>query len=120
MNTKNEYEDREDLQIKSRFPVKREFGFVVEQRVNKWTSRAEIEKSINNFFDYMRGPLSEKCHIKAASIQTDTHYDGRRKVLQGLCFVPKETSENVIDSLFYLGKAVWRSQPTEPYDFFLV
>jgi len=41
-------------------------------------------------------------------------------VLQGLCFVPKEISESVIDQLYYTGKAVWRSQPSEPYDFFLV
>ena len=120
MNAKNECEDCEGSQIKSRLPEKREFGFVVEQSVNERTQRAEIEKSINNFFEYMRGQISEKCHIKAASIQTDTHYDERRKVLQGLCFVPKETSEGVIDQLYYTGKAVWRSQPTEPYDFFLV
>ena len=99
---------------------KREFGFVVEQTESKWTQRTEIEKSINNFFDEMKDTISRRCHIKKDSIQTDTHYDGRRKVLQGLCFVTKEISESVIDQLYYTGKAVWRSQPSEPYDFFLV
>ena len=105
MNTKNEYEDREDLQIKSRFPVKREFGFVVEQRVNKWTSRAEIEKSINNFFDVLGDILAEKYHIKKTAIETTIHYYGRKKILEDQFFVRKLINENVIDSLYYQGKA---------------
>ena len=95
------------------------FGLVVEQRVSKWTPRAEIEKSINNFFETVKGPLSQACHIKKASIETHIYYDGRKKILQGVCHIPKETSEDVIDRFYYLGKAVWRSQETEPYDFYV-
>ena len=117
---KNPSMSGKETNIKDILREKREFGFVVEQTVNKWTPRTDIEKSINNFFDEMKDTISRRCHIKKDSIQTDTHYDGRRKVLQGLCFVPKEISESVIDQLYYTGKAVWRSQPSEPYDFFLV
>ena len=99
---------------------KREFGFIVEQTVNKWIPRAEIEESINNFFNEMKNTISRRCHIKKDSIITNTHYDGRRKVLQGACLVPKKISESVINHLYHIGKVVWRSQPSEPYDFFLV
>ena len=110
----------EGTKKESHKPVKQKFGFIVEQTVNKWTPRAEIEESINNFFDVMKGQISRRCHVKKASIVTNTHYDGRRKVLQGACLVPKETNEDIIDYLYYIGKAVWRSQPSEPYDFFMV
>ena len=96
---------------------KKEFGFLVKQTVNKWTSRGEIEKSINNFFGEMKNVISRRCHIKKASIQTYIHYFVRRKELQGLCFVPKATNEDTIDSLYYQGKAIWRSQLTGPFDF---
>ena len=99
-------------------PVKQKFGFIVEQKVNKWTPRAEIEKSINNFFDVMGVILAQYCSIKKANIETKIHYNGRKKILEGKCFVPKATNEGVIDLLYYKGKAIWRSQPTEPYDFF--
>ena len=98
---------------------KKEFGFLVKQTVDKWAPRAEIEKSINNFFGEMKDMISRRCHIEKASIQTYIHYYGRRKELQGLCYVPKATNEDIIDSLYYAGKACWRAQPTEPYDFFL-
>ena len=108
----------EETKTESHKPVKQKFGFIVEQKVNKWTPRAEIEKSINNFFDVMGGILAQYCSIKKADIETRIHYNGRKKILEGKCFVPKATSECVIDSLYYKGKAIWRSQPTEPYNFF--
>ena len=109
----------EGTQKESHKPIKQKFGFIVEQRVNKWTPRAEIEKSINNFFDVMGGILSQSCHIKKAVIETRIHYNGRKKILEGKCFVPKATSEGVIDLLYYKGKVIWRMQPTGPYDFYL-
>ena len=124
MSTENEFEDpamsEEGAKMERHTPKKREFGFVVEQTVNKWTPRAEIEESINNFFDVMKGEISRRCHVKKASIVTNTHYDGRRKVLQGACLVPKEINEDIIDHLYYIAKTTWRSQPSEPYDFFMV
>ncbi len=109
----------EETKTESHKPVKQKFGFIVEQKVNKWTPRAEIEKSINNFFDVMGGILAQTCHIKKADIETRIHYNGRKKILEGKCFVPKATSEGVIDLLYCKGKAIWRMQPTEPYNFFL-
>ena len=100
-------------------PDKKKFGFVVAQIVTKSTPLPEIEKSINNFFDEMGSILAKKCHIKKAAIETRIHYNGRKKILEGQCFIPQATNENVIDSLYYHGKAVWRSQPTEPHSFSL-
>ena len=96
---------------------KKEFGFLVKQTVDKWTPRAEIEKSINNFFDEMGSIVAKTCHIKKAAIETGIHYNGRKKILEGQCFIPQATNENVIDSLYYQGKAIWRLQLTEPFDF---
>ena len=62
--------------------------------------------------------LAQYCRIKKADIEIRIHYNGRKKILEGKCFVPKATSEGVIDSLYYKGKAIWRSQPTAPYNFF--
>lgn len=100
-------------------PEKREFGFVVAQTVTKSTPLPEIEKSINNFFDVMGGIMAKTCHIKKAAIETRIHYNGRKKILEGQCFIPQATSGHVIDSLYYLGKAIWRSQPTELHNFSL-
>jgi len=100
-------------------PEKKEFGFIVEQTVTESTPLPEIEKSINNFFDVMGGILAQYCHIKKADIETRIHYNGRKKILEGKCFVPKATNEGVIDLLYCKGKAIWRMQPTEPYNFFL-
>ena len=91
----------------------------MEQTVTESTPLPEIEKSINNFFDVMGGILAQYCSIKKADIETRIHYNGRKKILEGKCFVPKATSEGVIDSLYYKGKAIWRSQPTEPHSFSL-
>ena len=99
-------------------PEKKEFGFIVEQTVTESTPLPEIEKSINNFFNVMGGILAQYCRIKKADIETRIHYNGRKKILEGKCFVPKATNEGVIDLLYYKGKAIWRMQPTEPYDFF--
>ena len=52
---------------------------------------------------------------KKAAIETRIHYNGRKKILEGQCLVPKETNTNVIDSLYCQGKAIWRMQPTEPH-----
>ena len=108
----------EETKTERHKPEKKEFGFIVEQTVTESTPLPEIEKSINNFFDVMGGILAQTCHIKKADIETRIHYNGRKKILEGKCFVPKATSEGVIDSLYYKGKAIWRSQPTEPYNFF--
>ena len=105
--------------MESRAPKKREFGFVVAQTVTESTPLPEIEKSINNFFNEMGSELAKACHIKRAAIETGIHYNGRKRILEGQCYVPKETNTSVIDSLYYQGKAIWRSQPTEPYDFYL-
>ena len=109
----------EGTKKESHKPVKQKFVFIVEQTVNKWTPRAEIEKSINNFFNVMGSILAQTCHIRKADIETRIHYDGRRKKLEGQCFVPKATSEGVIDLLYCKGKAIWQMQPTGPYNFFL-
>ena len=109
----------EETKTERHKPEKKEFGFIVEQTVTESTPLPEIEKSINNFFDVMGGILAQYCSIKKADIETRIHYNGRKKILEGKCFVPKATSEGVIDSLYYKGKAIWRSQPTEPYNFFL-
>ena len=108
----------EETKTERHKPEKKEFGFIVEQTVTESTPLPEIEKSINNFFDVMGGILAQYCSIKKADIETRIHYNGRKKILEGKCFVPKATSESVIDSLCYKGKAIWRSQPTEPYNFF--
>ena len=108
----------EGTKKESHTPDKKKFGFVVAQTVTKFTPLPEIEKSINNFFEEMGGRLAKTCHIKKADIETRIHYNGRKKILEGKCFVPKATSEGVIDLLYYKGKAIWRSQPTEPYNFF--
>ena len=108
----------EETKTERHKPEKKEFGFIVEQAVTESTPLPEIEKSINNFFDVMGGILAQYCSIKKADIETRIHYNGRKKILEGKCFVPKATSECVIDSLYYKGKAIWRSQPTEPYNFF--
>ena len=99
-------------------PARKQFGFVVAQSVTQSTPLPDIEKSINNFFEEMGGRLAKKCHIKKADIETRIHYNGRKKILEGQCFIPQATNENVIDSLYYQGKAIWRMQPTEPYNFF--
>ena len=91
----------------------------MEQTVTESTPLPEIEKSINNFFDVMGGILAQYCSIKKADIEIRIHYNGRKKILEGKCFVPKATSEGVIDLLYCKGKAIWRMQPTEPYNFFL-
>ena len=109
----------EETKMESHTPGKKEFGFVVAQTVTKSTPLPEIEKSINNFFDEMGSILAKKCHIKKAAIETRIHYNGRKKILEGQCFIPQTTNENVIDSLYYHGKAIWRSQPTEPHSFSL-
>ena len=109
----------EETKMENNTPVKKEFGFVVAQTVTKSTSLPEIEKSINNFFDEMGGILAKKCHIKKAAIETRIHYNGRKKILEGQCYVPKAASGDVIDSLYYQGKAIWRSQQTEPHSFSL-
>ena len=70
---KNPSMSGKETNIKDILREKREFGFIVEQTVNKWTPRTEIEKSINNFFDEMKDTISRRCHIKKDSIQTDTH-----------------------------------------------
>ena len=123
MSTKNEFEDPVapggGSKMESRAPEKKEFGFVVEQMVTESTPLPEIEKSINNFFDKMGSELAKACHIKKAAIETGIRYNGRKKILEGQCYVPKATNGNVIDRLYYLGKAVWRMQPTEPYSFSL-
>ena len=108
----------EETKTERHKPEKKEFGFIVEQTVTESTPLPEIEKSINNFFDVMGGILAQYCSIKKADIETRIHYNGRKKILEGKCFVPKATSEGVIDLLYYKGKAIWRMQPTEPYDFF--
>ena len=108
----------EETKTERHKPEKKEFGFIVEQTVTESTPLPEIEKSINNFFDVMGGILAQYCSIKKADIETSIHYNGRKKILEGKCFIPKATSEGVIDSLYYKGKAIWRSQPTEPYNFF--
>ena len=64
--------------------------------------------------------LVEKCHIKKAAIETSIHYYGRKKILEGQFFVRKLINEDIIDSLYYQGNAIWRSQPTEPFDFSLI
>ena len=121
----NEYEcanpsmSSEETKMENNTPVKKEFGFVVAQTVTKSTPLPEIEKNINNFFDEMGSILAKKCHIKKAAIETRIHYNGRKKILEGQCFIPQATKENVIDSLYYHGKAIWRSQPTEPHRFSL-
>ena len=107
----------EETKTERHEPEKKEFGFIVEQTVTESTPLPEIEKSINNFFDVMGGILAQYCSIKKADIETSIHYNGRKKILEGECFVPKATSEGVIDLLYYKGKAIWRMQPTEPYDF---
>ena len=89
------------------------------QIVTKSTPLSEIEKSINNFFEEMGGRRAKKCHIKKADIETRIHYNGRKKILEGQCYVPQATGTNVIDSLYNQGKAIWRSQPTEPHMFSL-
>ena len=109
----------EGTKKESHKPEKKEFGFIVEQTVTESTPLPEIEKSINNFFDVMGGILAQYCRIKKADIETSIHYNGRKKILEGKCFVPKATSEGVIDLLYCKGKAIWRMQPTEPYNFFL-
>ena len=109
----------EETKTESHKPEKKEFGFIVEQTVTESTPLPEIEKSINNFFDVMGGILAQYCSIKKADIETRIHYNGRKKILEGKCFVPKATSEGVIDLLYYKGKAIWRSQPTEPHRFSL-
>ena len=109
----------EETKMESHTPGKKEFGFVVAQTVTKSTPLPEIEKNINNFFDEMGSILAKKCHIKKAAIETRIHYNGRKKILEGQCFIPQATNENVIDSLYYYGKAIWRSQPTEPHSFSL-
>ena len=109
----------EETKMENKTPVKKEFGFVVAQTVTQSTPLPEIEKSINNFFDVMGGILAKKCHIKKASIETRIHYNGRKKILEGQCFIPQATSGDVIDSLYYQGKAIWRMQPTEPHSFSL-
>ena len=109
----------EETKMENNTPVKKEFGFVVAQTVTKSTSLPEIEKNINTFFDEMGGILAKKCHIKKAAIETRIHYNGRKKILEGQCYVPKAASGDVIDSLYYQGKAIWRSQPTEPHRFSL-
>ena len=100
-------------------PARKQFGFVVAQSVTHSTPLPEIEKSINNFFDEMGSIVAKTCHIKKAAIETGIHYNGRKKILEGQCFIPQATNENVIDSLYYQGKAIWRSQPTEPHSFSL-
>ena len=108
----------EETKTERHKPEKKEFGFIVEQAVTESTPLPEIEKSINNFFDVMGGILAQYCSIKKADIETRIHYNGRKKILEGKCFVPKATSEGVIDLLYCKGKAIWRMQPTEPYNFF--
>ena len=98
-------------------PARKQFGFVVAQSVTQSTPLPDIEKSINNFFDEMGSIVAKTCHIKKAAIETGIHYNGRKKILEGQCFIPQATNENVIDSLYYQGKAIWRSQLTEPFDF---
>ena len=66
----------------------------------------------------MGGILAQYCSIKKANIETKIHFNGRKKIVEGQCFVSKATNEGVIDLLYYKGKAIWRMQPTEPYDFF--
>ena len=107
----------EETKMENKTPVKKEFGFVVAQTVTQSTPLPEIAKSINNFFDEIGGILAKKCHIKKTSIETRIHYNGRKKILEGQCFIPQATSGDVIDSLYYQGKAIWRSQLTEPFDF---
>ena len=116
---KNPSLPEKETRMEDNAPVKKEFGFVVAQTVTKSTPLPEIEKSINNFFDVMSGRLAKTCHIKKTDIETRIHYNGRKKILEGQCYVPKETNTSVIDSLYYQGKAIWRSQPTEPHSFSL-
>ena len=123
MSTENEFEDpamsEEGAETKSHTPEKKGFGFIVAQTVTESTPLPEIAKSINNFFNEMGSELAKTCHIKRAAIETGIHYNGRKRILEGQCYIPKATNENVIDRLYYLGKAIWRGQPTEPHSFSL-
>ena len=116
---KNPSMPSEGTKKESHTPDKKKFGFVVAQTVTKFTPFPEIEKSINNFFEEMGGRLAKTCHINKTAIETMIHYNGRKKILEGQCYVPKETGTNVIDFLYNQGKAIWRSQPTEPHRFSL-
>ena len=33
--------------------------------------------------------------------------------------IPEPATESAIDQLYYYGKAAWRNQKSEPYDFYL-
>jgi len=52
-----------------------------------------------------------------AAIETRIHYNRRKKIFEVHCFIPQAINENVINSLYDHVKAIWRIQPTEPFDF---
>ena len=49
----------------------------------------------------------------------DFYFDKRTNEVKGMIQIPEPAKESVIDQLYYYGKAAWRNQKNEPYDFHL-
>ena len=100
-------------------PEKHQFGFIFAQSPTQRISRQTIEKSCRDFIAEVTPYFAQACKIPEKEIISDFYFDKRTNEVKGIIQIPEPAKESVIDQLYYYGKAAWRNQKSEPYDFHL-
>ena len=98
---------------------KHQFGFIFAQSPTPTINRQSIEKSCSDFIAEVTPHLAQACKLPEEKIISDFYFDKRTNEVKGMIKIPEPAKESVIDQLYYYGKAAWRNQKSEPYDFHL-
>ena len=98
---------------------KHQFGFIFAQSPTQQISQQTIEKSCSDFIAEVTPHLAQACKLPEEKIISDFYFDKRTNEVKGMIQITEPATESAIDQLYYYGKAAWRNQKSEPYDFHL-
>ena len=98
---------------------KHQFGFIFAQSPTSTINRQSIEKNCNDFIAEVTPYFAQACKLPEEKIISDFYFDKRTNEVKGMIKIAEPATESAIDQLYYYGKAAWRNQKSEPYDFHL-
>jgi len=95
--------------------AEKEFGFIITQGISRKMTKAKLSEKFCNFLAEQKKELSKALMVPADRIHTNCYYDCDAREYKGFLLIKKPCTDNRIDHLYNVTKAIWTSTDCEPY-----
>ena len=94
---------------------KKECGFIIEQKISHTMTKKKLAEKMTNFLNSRKKDLQKELKLSENEIRANCYYDRDSREYKGMLRIRKPCTDNRIDHLYNVSKAIWTSTDCEPY-----